>query len=175
MCLHCRRDDTSRRIGCVGKPDEQVPGLAIPYGIGVQWNRYILHILVSFGVARNQVTHDSVAIKCTVVASGWAHLVGNDHPYPLLHCDPGRNHLRCMGLPPNLQRASLTPPSVSRKRARICRVAGRKPPRASLRRYQLSGITSQSQLLVNPLTISCRFQFSKPVAPRCTRFLVAIL
>ena len=50
---------------------------------------------------RNEVTLNSVASKCTVVASRWAHLVGNNRPYPLLHCDPGRNHLRRMGLPPN--------------------------------------------------------------------------
>jgi hypothetical protein len=31
-----------------GEPDEQVARMAIPYGIGVQWNRDILHILVPF-------------------------------------------------------------------------------------------------------------------------------
>jgi hypothetical protein len=149
MCLHCRRDDTSRRNGSVGKPDEQVPRMAIPYGIGVRWNRDIPHILVPSGIARNKVTHNSVAIKCTVVASPWARLVGNDHPYPLLHCDPGRSHLCRMGLPPNIQRASLAPPSVSRKRARNLGVAGRKAPRASSRRYQLSGITFKPQSFVN--------------------------
>lgn len=114
--------------------------MAISYGIGVQWNRDIPHILVPSGIARNKVTHNSVAIKCTVVASRWTHLVGNNHPYPLLHCDHGRNHLCRMGLPPNFQRASLAPPSVSRKRARNFGVAVRKAPRASSRRYQLFGI-----------------------------------
>jgi hypothetical protein len=111
--------------------------MAIPYGIGVQWNHDILHIFVPSGIARNKVTHNSVAIKCAVVASRWAHLVGDNRPYPLVHRDPRRNLLRRMGLPPNLQRASLAPPSVSRKRARSCRVAGRKAPRSSLRRHQL--------------------------------------
>ena len=123
--------------------------MASPYGIGVQWRHDILHILVLSGIVRNKVTHDSVANKCTVDASRWAHLVGSNRPYPLLHCDPGRNHLRRLGLPPNFQRAPLAPPSVSRERARRCRVAGRKAPKASLSRCQLFGITSESQLLVN--------------------------
>lgn len=89
----------------MGKPDKQFPGVAISYGIDVRWNRDILHILIPLGIARNQVAHNSLAIKCTVVASGWAHLVGNNHSYPLRHCDSGGNHLRRMGLPQNLQRA----------------------------------------------------------------------
>jgi hypothetical protein len=88
--------------------------MAIPYGIGVQRNRDILHILVPSGIARNKVAHNSVAIKCTMVASRWTQFAGNNHPYPLPYCDHGRNHLRRMGLPPNLQRASLAPPAVSR-------------------------------------------------------------
>jgi hypothetical protein len=84
-----------------GAPDKEAPRMASSYGIGVQWNHDILHIFVHSGSIRNKVTHNSVEIECTVVASRWAHLVGNNHPYPLLHCDPGRNHLWCMGLPPN--------------------------------------------------------------------------
>lgn len=87
--------------------------MAIPYGIGVQWNHDVLRNPVPSGTARNKVTHNSVAIKCTVVASRWAHLVGNSHPYSLLHCDPRRNRLQRMGVSPNVQRASLASPSVT--------------------------------------------------------------
>ena len=84
--------------------------MAIPYGIGVQWNRNIFRALVPSGIARNKITHNSVAIKCTVVASRWARLIGSNHSYPLLHCHPGRNHRCGLGLLPNFQRASFAPP-----------------------------------------------------------------
>ena len=125
--------------------------MASLYGIGVQWNRDILHNLVPSGIARNKVTHNGVAIKCAVAASRWDHLVGDNHPYPLLHCDPGRSHLWRTGLPPNFQRASLAPPSVSRKRMHNLGVADRKAPRLLQEaiNHLVFGITFRSQLLVN--------------------------
>ena len=57
-----------------------------------------------------------------MAAARWHHGDGNSHPYPSLHCPPGRSPLRFVGLPPDLQCAPLAPPAVNRKHCGIVAV-----------------------------------------------------
>jgi hypothetical protein len=88
--------------------------MATPYGIGVRWIYDVLRLSFRSGITRNKITINSMAIKCTVVAARWAHIVGNNHPYSVFHRHTCRNHLRGMGLPPNLQCAPVISPHVNR-------------------------------------------------------------
>lgn len=93
-----------------------------PYGIDVCWNSCILDRFVLFGSTRSEVEHNSVAVECAMAAARWSHGDGNGHPYPPLHCRDARGPLRCVGLPPDLQCASLAPPAVNRKHRGIVAV-----------------------------------------------------